>query len=238
MKTLIKKLTETFSPSGREDQIRELIKEEMKSYVDEIYTDTIGNLHCVRKGDGKGHKIMVAAHMDEIGFIINHISKEGFLRFSPVGGVSPVRCLYQRVMLENGVKGVVGAQPVKANGEIGFDELYIDIGAKDKEEAMKMVSPGLFGAFLGDFDELNDLYVAKSMDDRIGCVVAIEAAKKIKDRRNEIHFVFTVQEEVGLRGAKVSTYNIEPDLGIAIERMRESLKAAIDRLRKRQKMRI
>ncbi|TYB32141.1 MAG: M42 family metallopeptidase [Candidatus Mcinerneyibacterium aminivorans] len=215
MKNLIKEIVETFGPSGREDDIREKIAGYMKAYVDEIKQDSMGNLICIKKG--KGPKIMVAAHMDEIGVITTHITKKGFLRFSSVGGVSPVRCLYQRVVFENGVKGVIGTEPVDKLSKLDFDKLFIDIGAKDREEAQKMIKEGTFGAFTNQYDELNDLMVAKSMDDRIGCAVAIKAAEKLKKTDNEIYFVFTTQEEVGLRGAKVSAYNLEPDLGIAID---------------------
>ncbi len=215
MKTLIKKVVEAFGPSGREDEICDLIKAEMKDHVDEIYTDNMGNLHCVKKGTGA--RIMVAAHMDEIGFVVTHITKQGFLRISPVGGVSPVRCLAQRIKLENGIVGVVGCEPVKKADEINFSKLYVDIGAKNKEEAVKMAREGLFGAFQNGLMEMNGMLVAKSMDDRIGCVAAIEAARKIKKTDNQIHFVFTVQEEVGLRGAKAAAFDVEPDLGIALD---------------------
>jgi len=215
MKKLIKEVVETFGPSGREDKIREIIAKKMENQVDEIKEDSMGNLICIKKG--KGPKIMVASHMDEIGIITTHVTKNGFLRFSPVGGVSPVRCMYQRVIFENGVKGVVGIEPVKKLSEIDFDKLYIDIGTKSKKEAREILGEGFFGAFVNNFDVLNDLYVAKSMDDRVGCAVAIKAAEKLKKTDNEIYFVFTSQEEVGLRGAKASAFNLDPDLGIAID---------------------
>ena len=215
MKTLIKKVVETFGPSGREDSIREIIKKEIEPFVDSLAIDTMGNLHAVKKGAGA--RVMVAAHMDEIGFVVTHIDKMGFLRISPVGGVAPVRCLYQRVLLDNGVKGVIGVEPVKNNNEIDFSKLYVDIGAKDEDEARAMAGEGHFGAFLNEMTELNDLITAKSLDDRIGCVVAIEAARRLKKSPNEIHFVFTVQEEVGLRGARAAAFRIEPELGIALD---------------------
>ncbi|HDS03675.1 MAG TPA: M42 family peptidase [Firmicutes bacterium] len=215
MKTLIKKVVETFGPSGREDSIREIIKKEIEPFVDSLAVDTMGNLHAVKKGAGA--RVMVAAHMDEIGFVVTHIDKMGFLRISPVGGVAPVRCLYQRVLLDNGVKGVIGVEPVKNNNEIDFSKLYVDIGAKDEDEARSLAGEGRFGAFLNEMTELNDLIAAKSLDDRIGCVVAIEAARRLKKSPNEIHFVFTVQEEVGLRGARAAAFRIEPELGIALD---------------------
>jgi endoglucanase len=215
MKALMKKVVETFGPSGREDAIRQVLLEEIKPHVDRIFTDNMGNLHAVR--EGKGARIMVAAHMDEIGFVVTHIDEKGFLRISPVGGVAPVRCLYQRVLLENGIKGVVGVESVKNTNEIDFTKLYVDIGARDEKEAREMADEGLFGAFLNEMNEMNGLVTAKSLDDRVGCVIAVEAARQLKKSPNEIHFVFTVQEEVGLRGATAAAFNIEPDLGIALD---------------------
>ncbi len=215
MKALIQKVVSAFGPSGREDSIRDIIKKEMAGLVDTITEDAMGNLICTKKGTAA--RIMVAAHMDEIGIVTTHVTKDGFLYCTSVGGVSPLRCLYKRVLFENGVKGLIAVEPVKNPADIDFSKLYIDIGAKDKAEAEKMLGVGKFGAFIADFEEMNDLYTAKSMDDRIGCAVMIEAAKRLKKTANEIAFVFTVQEEVGLRGAKAAAYTIEPDFGIAID---------------------
>ena len=215
MKALMKKVVETFGPSGREDAIRQVLLEEITPHVDRVFTDNMGNLHAVR--EGKGARVMVAAHMDEIGFVVTHIDDKGFLRISPVGGVAPIRCLYQRVLLENGIKGVVGVENVKNPNEIDFTKLYVDIGARDEKEARAMAEEGLFGAFLNEMNEMNGLVTAKSLDDRVGCVIALEAARQLKKSPNEVHFVFTVQEEVGLRGATAAAFNIEPDLGIALD---------------------
>lgn len=215
MKALIQKVVGAFGPSGREDAIRDIIKKEMKGVVDEIREDAMGNLICIKKGSGA--RVMVAAHMDEIGIVTTHISKTGFISFTSVGGVAPVRCLYQRVVFENGVRGVIGVEPVKSAAEIDFSKLYVDIGAKDKTEAEKMLGVGKFGAFSSDFEVFNDLYASKAMDDRLGCAIMIEAAQRLKKTPNEVAFVFTVQEEVGLRGAKAAAYSYEPDFGIAID---------------------
>jgi len=212
---LLKRLLETFGPSGHEETIREVIKEEIKDYADEIKVDALGNLIAIKRGNGK--KIMVASHMDEIGIMVTNIDENGFLRFTNIGGVSPSISLYQRVMFADGTMGVVGMEKLDDMKDLALDKMFIDIGASSKEEAMKKVNIGDVACFYAPFVQDGDYIMAKSMDDRIGCYVAIEALKALKDCPNEVYFVFTVQEEVGLRGAKTAAYGIDPDMGIAID---------------------
>jgi len=212
---LLKRLLETFGPSGHEETIREVIKEEIKDYADEIKVDALGNLIAIKRGNGK--KIMVASHMDEIGIMVTNIDENGFLRFTNIGGVSPSISLYQRVMFADGTMGVVGMEELDDMKDLALDKMFIDIGASSKEEAMKKVNIGDVACFYAPFVQDGDYIMAKSMDDRIGCYVAIEALKALKDCPNEVYFVFTVQEEVGLRGAKTAAYGIDPDMGIAID---------------------
>ncbi|MEK7396585.1 MAG: M42 family metallopeptidase [Candidatus Poribacteria bacterium] len=214
MKDLIKRLTEEYGPSGSEGKVNEMIKQEITPYVDEVKFDKLGSLIAVKKGSGA--KVMLAAHADEIGLIVTYIDKEGFLRFDTIGGVSIFRLTGMRVVFADGLIGVISAEkgdPATA----GVDKLYIDIGATSKEEAESKVSIGDFAVFRQDCVDLGDRIVAKAMDDRIGCVVLVEAAKRLKDSPNEIHFVFTVQEELGLRGATASAYSVDPDIGIAVD---------------------
>jgi putative aminopeptidase FrvX len=214
MKDLIKKITEKYGPSGCESEVAELIKQEVSAFVDEVKLDKLGSLVAVKKGTGA--KVMLAAHMDEIGLIVTHIDKEGFLRFDAVGGVSAFRLTGLRVVFANGQIGVIDAE--KGNpANFGMDKLFIDIGAKSKEDAESKVSIGDFAAFRQDFIDIGDRVISKAMDDRIGCVVLIEAAKRLKNSPNEVYFVFTVQEEVGLRGAVASAYSVDPDVGIALD---------------------
>lgn len=213
--SLLKELLETYGPSGNEELIRDLIENEIKSYVDEIKVDKLGNLIAIKKGNGK--KIMIAAHMDEIGLIVTGIDENGFLRFSNVGGVSPTTSLGQRVMFKNGVQGVVHMEHLEDIKDLKLDKMYIDIGAIDKNDAEKKVSLGDTACFYNPFVNAENSFISKAMDDRIGCFVAMEALKKVKASPNEIYFVFTVQEEVGLRGAKTSAFGINPDLGIAVD---------------------
>jgi len=214
MKELIKRITEEYGPSGREGKIAEIIEKEIAPFVDEVKLDKLGSLIALKKGSGA--RVMLAAHMDEIGLIVTHIDKEGFLRFDVVGGVAAFRLTGLRVMFGNGLVGVIGAEkgdPASA----GIDKLFIDIGATSKEDAESRVSIGDFAVFRQDFVDLGKRAIAKAMDDRIGCVVLIETAKRLKSSPNEIHFVFTVQEEVGLRGATASAYAVDPDIGIALD---------------------
>ena len=214
MKSLIKKLTETFSPSGYEENIRAVIMEEIKDLADEIRVDALGNL-IARKGSG-GKKIMLAAHMDEIGIMVNHVDENGFARFSSVGGVFPHTLVGARVQFINGVKGVIGAhiftRPVKM---IMGNKMYIDTGATGPKNSPIQV--GDVAGFERPFLDLGNRLIAKSMDDRIGVAVLIETLRELKSTPHEVYFVFTTQEEVGVRGAITSAYGIDPDIGIAVD---------------------
>ncbi len=216
MKTVIKQLTEAFGPSGYETEVTELIRTMVEQHVDEIRTDVMGNLIAVKKGASSGRTIMFAAHTDEIGLVVTHIDDKGFLRFGNVGGVGIPTLVGNRVRFAGGAIGVI-YQEKGSWKELTLDKLYIDIGADDKEEALKKVKVGEFGIFHREFSDLGHRLIAKSMDDRIGCAVLVEALKMIQNPKNTLFFVFTSQEEVGLRGARTAAYGIEPDLGIALD---------------------
>ena len=215
MKDLLKKLSETYGPSGREEKIRQVIAGEIKDFVDEVFTDPLGNLYAVKKG--KSTKIMVAAHMDEIGIIVTYIDKDGFLRFSNVGGVSPQILLGQRVTFGNGVVGSIGVEKLDDIKKLTLDKLYIDIGAKNKEEAEKLVKIGDIATYDREAAVMGTRVIGKAMDNRAGCAVVIEALRRLRETENEIYAVFTTQEEVGLRGSRTSSYRINPDLGLAVD---------------------
>ncbi|HHY10170.1 MAG TPA: M42 family metallopeptidase [Firmicutes bacterium] len=216
MKQIIKQLTEAFGPSGFESEVTELIKSMVQEHADEIRTDVLGNLIAVKKGAAAGKKIMFAAHTDEIGIVVTHIDEDGFLRFANVGGVGVATLVGNRVRFKNGAIGVIYREKGDWK-ELTLDKLYVDIGAKNKEEAAEKVKVGEFAIFHREFTDLGDRLVAKSMDDRIGCAVLIEALKRTEKPKNTLYFVFTVQEEVGLRGARTAAYGLEPDLGIALD---------------------
>ncbi|MDW7652145.1 MAG: M42 family metallopeptidase [Bacillota bacterium] len=215
MKELLKKLSETYGPSGREEQIARVIRDEIKDYVDEVYTDNMGNLYAVKKGTGA--KIMIAAHMDEIGMIVTYIEKEGFLRFSNVGGLSPYVLLGQRVIFANGTIGTIGMEKLDDIKKLTLDKLYIDIGAKDKEDARQKVKLGDIATYHRDATLAGTRMIGKAMDNRAGCAVLIKVMQALGKTDNEIYAVFTTQEEVGLRGSRTSSYRVSPDLGLAVD---------------------
>ncbi len=216
MKEIIQQLTEAFGPSGYEGEVRELIQSLIEHQADEVKTDVLGNLIAVKKGRDEGKKIMLAAHMDEIGIVVTHIDEQGFLRFANVGGVGIPTLVGNRVRFQNGTIGVIYRQKGEWK-EVTLDKLYLDIGAENEAEAKNKVRVGDFGIFHREFTALGDRLVAKSMDDRVGCAVLVEALRQIKNPLNTLYCVFTTQEEVGLRGARTAAYGLEPDLGIAVD---------------------
>jgi len=227
MKQLLKTLTETFGPSGYEDAVRNLILKEVKPLADEVNVDALGNL-IVRKRPSAGakpalgkveanpRKIMLAAHMDEIGVIVSHVDKKGFARFTSVGGTFGRYTLGARVRFLNGVTGVVGYDRLEqVDNWLPINKMFIDVGATSKENCP--VKVGDIAAFERAFIEMGDRFVAKSLDDRAGVVVLIETLRALKSTPNDLYFVFTTQEEVGARGAGAATFGIDPDIGIAVD---------------------
>lgn len=219
MKKLLKQLTETFGPSGYEENVRKLVRKEAKPYADEIKVDALGNL-IVRKKPTKGSKsakkVMIAAHMDEIGLIVSHVDDNGFVRFAPLGAVIRRYVLGGRVQFLNGVQGVIGFDRLDNFNELPtIDKVYIDVGATGKKDCP--VKVGDVAAFDRPFSEMGNRLVAKSMDNRAGVLVAIETLRALKSTPHDIYFVFTTQEEVGVRGATTSAYGVDPDVGIAVD---------------------
>lgn len=221
MKELIKKLVETTGPSGFEGKVRAIIRAEIESYADEVRVDALGNL-IVRKGQKTeaSKRIMIAGHMDEIGIMVTHIDENGFLRFTNIGGVNPFTCIGARVRFMDGTVGVIGIEFANFSDFFGLqkptlDKMYIDVGATSREDCS--IKVGQVAAFDRPFEDLGKRLVSKAMDDRIATAVMVQALKNIKDTPNEVYFVFSTQEEVGLRGAKTSAYSIDPDIGFAID---------------------
>jgi endoglucanase len=217
MKDLIQKLTETYSPSGYEAPIREVIRKEVKPFADEVRVDAMGNL-IVRKGTrGKGGKrLMLAAHMDEIGLMVTHVDENGFIRFTSLGYLRPHTLLSGRVHFANGTQGVVGAElELSSHNPVTLEQCYIDVGAASAGDCP--VKIGDVATFQRPFLDLNGRLVAKSMDDRIGCAVLVETLRTLKSSPHELYFIFTTQEEVGLAGARTATFGIDPDIGLAVD---------------------
>lgn len=219
MKQLLKTLTETFGPSGYEDNVRAIIRAEVEPLADEIRVDALGNLIARKRpsrANGNAKKVMIAAHMDEIGLIVSHVDEKGFVRFSPIGGVYRRYVVGGRVRFLNGVPGVIGFDRLDNVNELPtLDKVYIDVGATSKKDCPVRI--GDVAAFDRPYSELGSRLVAKSMDNRVGVLVAIEALRALRSTPHDVYFVFTTQEEVGTRGAATSAYGIDPDLGIALD---------------------
>ena len=216
MYNTIKKYISCFSVTGNENRLADIIAQDMAPYADKITTDPMGNLICFKKGKDSSKRMMFAAHMDEIGFVVTYIEKNGYIRVSNVGGINAVASSSHEVEFINGVKGVL----VFESGctDYNVKKMYVDIGAKDRKEAEKKVSIGTYLALTQRITRLGNRRIAgKAMDDRLGCAVVAEAAKLIKTPAYDTYFVFTTQEEVGLRGAKAAANAILPLYGIACD---------------------
>jgi len=224
----LKKLLATPSPSGFEEEIQKVAKNYIKSDVDDIYKDSHGNQIYVKNPDAK-LRVMLAGHVDEISLMVHYIDENGFLSFKPIGGVDASVLDGQRVHVHTSkgqLAGVIGRRAIhlmtqeERGKAMNMEQMWIDIGAKDKKEAEKLVSLGDPVTLDADFLELrNDRVVARALDDRIGAFVCLEAMRLVanKDVKVGIYCVTTVQEEIGLRGAKTSAHGIDPHAGIAVD---------------------
>ncbi len=223
--TLIKQISEIAGPSGFEDRIREFIAKEIKSDVDSLTTDNMGNLIAFKKGTSK-KKLMIAAHMDEIGFIVTHIDDNGFLKFTTLGGFDPKTLTAQRVIVhgKKDIIGVMGAKPIhvmtpeEREKKITIKDFFIDLGM-EKKDVEKLVEIGTPISRERECIKMGDCVNGKSLDNRIAVYILIETIKNLKKVKLpfDTYFTFTVQEEVGLRGAQVAALNIQPDVAIALD---------------------
>jgi putative aminopeptidase FrvX len=220
---LLKELTEAAGVSGNEKEVRNIIVEEIKNYVDELKVDKVGNIIAFKKGKKDCPKLLITAHMDEVGLMITDIKDSGLLKFTTVGGID-TRILVSKCVFigENKVPGVIGSKPIhlqkreESNKAIALNELYIDIGADNKKEAETLVNIGDYVSFSSKFVEFGDnLIKAKALDNRVGCNVLIDLLKE----NSEISYYasFNVMEEIGLVGAGPVGYSVNPDIAIILE---------------------
>jgi putative aminopeptidase FrvX len=216
---LLGKLTQTFGVSGRENEINRVITDLVKDYADEISYDGIDNVIVLKKGCGPGKKkVMVSAHKDEIGFMVMSIDSSGYLKVRAIGGINAYVTVSGKIIFRNGTVGIVGCS--KGLGEMKNEvgDLYVDIGAKNKEDAMQKVKVGDVASYYGELTELmNDRVASKAIDDRIGCYISIKALMQLDKPYNDMYFVFSSQEELGLKGATVASRVVKPDVGIAVD---------------------
>ncbi len=236
----LKELLESPGPSGFEQEVQKVFRSFASGFCDDVRTDVHGNVVAFKKGT-RDKKIMLTAHIDEIGFMVRHIDEHGCIRFDSIGGVDPTLLpgLAVKIYHEgNAVNGVVGKKPIhlmdqeERNKAVKLDQLWIDIGAGSAEEAKKVVSVGDYITFRPSVTELPGALVSsKSLDDRIGVFVLSSVLRELSDQKDlpDIYVVSSVQEEVGLRGAVTSTYNIRPDIGIAVDVTHASDYPSIDK---------
>ena len=222
---LLKELTDLFGVSGHEGAVRDFLREAAKPLCDEVTCDTMGSVYALKKGKNPSlPHVMLAAHMDEVGFIVKGATEKGLLRIDCVGGIDPRVIVSKRVLVGDvRVPGVIGAKAIHLQSAddmqkvLGYDKLYIDVGAKTKDEALKLCPVGTYAMFDSEYVEFGDeLVKAKALDDRVGCLALLRALKE-SAYEGDLTCAFTVQEEVGLRGAEVAAYRTAPDLAIVLE---------------------
>ena len=212
---ILRALNQAHGPSGDEGEIREKIAELARPFADELTIDTMGSLIVHKKGDGP--RVMFAAHMDSIGFIVTHIEKEGFLRVGRLGGVVPKEAAYSAVRFKNGVRGVFVPEEKAEFGRLKLDECFVDIGAKDEADAKKLVQVGDICIYDQPLQVQRERVTSPYLDDRLACAVLLCALERIERPSCDLYLAFTVQEEVGLRGAKTAAWQVEPEVGIAVD---------------------
>lgn len=223
MLNLMKTLTAVRGISGYEKAVSDKLMMTAAPLCDRVYNDALGSLIAYRQGsapENERRRIMLCAHMDEIGFLVTMIDDNGFVRVAPVGGINTVAAAYTIVVFGNGVKGILVPESGTAVSDLKVEKLYVDIGAKDRREAERKVKIGDFCALEGSLTRLCGRRIAgRPLDDRIGCAVLCKIAEQLKGRevRDDVYFVFSVQEEVGLRGAGSAAYGIRPDAAIVYD---------------------
>lgn len=221
MKELLKQLCLLDGTSGDEGAVREFVISQIKDYC-EYKVDNLGNIIAFKKGkNAAAKKVLIDAHLDEVGLIVTHIESNGFLRFKTVGGIDTAALMFRRVLINGKTLGVIGGKPVHlCEGDErkklpDADSLYIDLGVSSKEEAEKLVNVGDCAVMCSDFTACGDKVLSKALDDRVGCLVLIDLLKQ--ESEYDFYASFSVQEEVGLRGAKVAAYTVAPDAAIVID---------------------
>ncbi len=221
---LLQRLTDAPGVPGYEDDIRALVRKELESLTDEVRLDNMGNLIGVKKGSGDAPKVMLAAHMDQIGFLVSHVDDKGFLRLNPTGGFDPRTLLNQRVVVygKKPLTGVIGSKPIHVLSDeekkktLEVKDYFVDLGLP-VEKVKELVRVGDMVTWSGSLEEVGEMWCSRAMDDRIGLYVMLEALRKLGKHKVTIYAAATVQEEVGIRGALTAATKLNPDIGIALD---------------------
>lgn len=219
MQKLAKQLCEAFGVSGFEDEIRAVIRGEIAGMVDDVKVDALGNLVAFRRGTGGGRRVMLAAHMDQIGLMVTHVDEKGFLRFTPIGYLYPLACWGGQVRFADGTVGTIGLDGRKDPTEElpALRDMYVDVGATERAQVRQKV--GDVAAFWPGFAAQGNAWFSPNLDDRAGCAVLVQLLAELAgvDIAHDLYVVFTTQEEVGPRGARTSAYAIDPEVAIAVD---------------------
>jgi len=213
---LLTKLTQTFGPSGYEEEIREVLRAEVVAFADEVRVDPLGSLVVRRRGKEGGKKILLAAHMDEIGLMATYVDEKGFVRFTSIGGVRPTNCVGGRARFADGTLGAIAVEwREDATTTPALEHLYLDVGATGREDCpVKVGDPAVF---VGPLEARGRRLISKALDDRIGCYVLLEVLRQLPETPHDIYFVFSTQEEITLAGARTTAFRIDPDMAIAVD---------------------
>lgn len=215
MMNMLAELTAAFGPSGAEKNVAAVIEKYAANYCDEVRRDTLGNLICHKKGSGP--RVMFSAHMDSIGLVATHITEDGFIHVGAVGGIAPLRVLHTPVRFQNGTCGVVCVPADADLTKLKASDLLIDIGAAGREEAARLVQVGDVAVYNTKTTVVCGRIASPYTDNRVSCLVLLMAMSRLGQTDNDLYFVFSVQEEVGIRGAKTAAWGVDPDYGIAVD---------------------
>ncbi len=214
MENLVKELTEAFGPSGEEEAVRRLVLDKVRAKADEVSLSPIGDVHAIFNKGG-ATRVMLMAHMDEIGVIVSHVDEHGFARFHALGLFESEPLLGRRVRFANGAVGVIGAEERQDRGKsLTLGQLFLDFGGSSRRDCP--VKVGALGAFDEPFLSLGNRWVAKALDDRLGVAILIETLRRLRRTPHLLQLVFTVQHQVGELGAHTSAYGLDPEIGLAV----------------------
>lgn len=212
----LRRLTETHGVSGNEGEIRALIRSLAEPFADDIREDVMGNLIVHKQGNGP--KLLFAAHMDSIGLIATHINEQGYVQFGRAGGFDVADLIEQPVRFQNGTYALCCAPADKVESGAKLKDLYLDVGAKDQSEAKELVKVGDTAVYVSPLKKLGTNRISGCyLDNRLGCLALLQALEQVEKPANDLYFVFTTQEELGMRGAKTVSFDIDPDYGVAVD---------------------